>query len=64
MTPISKWKVCGRASRPVYELNGAIDRLAAIYPDAEHSFPKAARIEAYRFLDRFLAPPSQGTGRP
>ena len=44
--------MCGRAStaaRPVYELERAADRLVAIYPDAEHSFPKAARLEAYRF---------------
>jgi dienelactone hydrolase len=50
-------RTCMSAARPVYELEQAADRLVAIYPDAAHSFPRAARLEAYRFLDRFLAPP-------
>ncbi len=50
-------RTCIAAARPVYELERAGDRLVAIYPDAEHSFPRAARLDAYRFLDRFLAPP-------
>jgi dienelactone hydrolase len=50
-------RACITAARPVFELERAPDRLVAIYPDAEHSFPKAAREAAYRFLDRFLAPP-------
>ena len=33
-------RACIDAARPVYELLGAADRLVAIYPDAEHSFPK------------------------
>ncbi len=51
-------RTCIRAARPVYELEHAAQRLVAIYPDAEHSFPRPARLEAYRFLDRFLKPPS------
>jgi dienelactone hydrolase len=50
-------RTCITAARPVYELERAADRLVAIYPDAEHSFPRAARLDAYRFLDRFLATP-------
>jgi pimeloyl-ACP methyl ester carboxylesterase len=49
-------RVCIESARSVYELHHAADRLVAIFPDAEHSFPKAARDEAYRFLDRSLAP--------
>jgi pimeloyl-ACP methyl ester carboxylesterase len=45
---------CIAAARPVYELLGAGDRLVAVYPDAEHSFPRAERIRAYEFLDRIL----------
>ena len=50
-------RACIAAARPVYERQGAVDRLVAIYPQAEHSFPRAARLEAYRFLDRILAAP-------
>ena len=50
-------RACITAARTVYALEHVADRLVAIYPDAEHSFPKAARLDAYRFLDRFLAPP-------
>jgi hypothetical protein len=47
---------CIEAARPVYELFGVCDRLAAVYPDTGHSFPKAERERSYRFLDRWLAP--------
>jgi acetyl esterase/lipase len=47
-------RACMAAARPVYELLGAGDRLVAAYPDAEHSFPRAERLRAYEFLDRFL----------
>jgi dienelactone hydrolase len=50
-------RACITAAREVYELARTPDRLVAIYPDSAHSFPKAARLDAYRFLDRFLAPP-------
>jgi dienelactone hydrolase len=49
-------RVCIEAARSVYELHHRGHRLVAIFPDAEHSFPKAARDEAYLFLDRSLAP--------
>jgi len=47
-------RTCIAAARPVYELLGVPDRLVAVYPEAEHSFPRAARIQAYAFLDHFL----------
>lgn len=42
------------AARPVYELLGVPDRLVAVYPDAEHTFPQSVRERAYEFLDRYL----------
>lgn len=43
------------AARPVYRLLGAgEDRLAAVHPDAKHSFPPDIRPRAYEFLDRNL----------
>jgi pimeloyl-ACP methyl ester carboxylesterase len=42
------------AARPVYQLLGVPDRLAAAHPDAEHDFPPAIREQAYEFLDRQL----------
>jgi acetyl esterase/lipase len=47
-------RVCINAARPVYDLLGAADRLVAVHPDAEHSFPRSERLRAYEFLDRFL----------
>jgi dienelactone hydrolase len=47
-------RACIAAAAPVYKLLGASQRLVAVYPDAEHSFPRATRLEAYRFLERFL----------
>jgi pimeloyl-ACP methyl ester carboxylesterase len=47
-------RVCIASARPVYELLGAADRLAAVHPDAEHTFPQAVRTQAYEFLDRVL----------
>lgn len=47
-------KDCIAAARPVYELYGDADRLAAAYPDAEHSFPQAEREQAYAWFDRWL----------
>jgi acetyl esterase/lipase len=47
-------RTCIAAARPVYDLLGAGDRLVAVYPDAEHSFPRAERMLAYRFLDQYL----------
>jgi dienelactone hydrolase len=48
-------RLCLVAARPVYELLGVADRLAAEHPNAEHSFPRHQRLRAYEFLDRFLA---------
>ena len=49
-------RVCLDAARPVYTLLDRPDHLRAIYPDADHSFPAAAREAAYAFLDRNLSP--------
>ncbi|HTU24489.1 MAG TPA: PVC-type heme-binding CxxCH protein [Pirellulales bacterium] len=38
----------------VYQLLGAGDRLAARYPDCQHSFPPDERTAAYAFLDGHL----------
>lgn len=45
---------CLAAAQPVYELYGAGDRLAAIYPDCGHDFPIEAREAAYNWIDRWL----------
>jgi dienelactone hydrolase len=45
------------AARPVYELHGRPDQMRAIYPDAGHDFPDAARHEAYDFLEAALNTP-------
>jgi dienelactone hydrolase len=50
-------RVCLRAARSVYDLFGVADRLVAVYPDADHSFPRQEREQAYNFLDQFLAKP-------
>jgi pimeloyl-ACP methyl ester carboxylesterase len=42
------------AARPVYELLGARDKLAALYPNSKHDFPPEARKAAYEWLDRWL----------
>jgi acetyl esterase/lipase len=47
-------RVCLRAAEPVYRLHGALERLVAVHPDAEHDFPPGPRAEAYTFLDRQL----------
>jgi dienelactone hydrolase len=47
-------RTCITAAQPVYALLGVPDRLAAVYPDAQHTFPQAVRIQAYEFLDRYL----------
>ncbi|MER3416143.1 MAG: acetylxylan esterase [Gemmataceae bacterium] len=45
---------CIAAAKPVYELLGAGQKLAAHYPEAGHEFPAAARQVAYSWLDRWL----------
>ncbi len=41
-------------AREVFTLYGAVDRLVAVHPDAEHSFPKEAREAAYAAMDGWL----------
>jgi hypothetical protein len=40
--------------RKVYELHGAGERFAVLYPDCAHDFPPDTRDAAYRFLDEAL----------
>jgi predicted dienelactone hydrolase len=51
---VSGVKDCIAAAKPVYELLGAGDRLAANYPDCKHDFPPEVRKVAYEWLDRWL----------
>src|SRR6266545_1301649 len=43
-------KECIAAARPVYELLGAKEKLAANYPDCDHNFPPEVRKVAYDWL--------------
>jgi acetyl esterase/lipase len=47
---------CIDVAAPIYESFRAADRLQAIYPDAGHAFPEAARRQAYAWIDRWLKP--------
>ena len=47
-------KDCIAAAKPVYELLGAAEKLAANYPDCGHDFPDDVRKVAYEWLDRRL----------
>jgi dienelactone hydrolase len=51
---VSGVKDCIAAARPVYELLGVKDRLAANYPNCKHDFPEEVRRVAYEFLERWL----------
>jgi acetyl esterase/lipase len=51
---VSGVKDCIAAARPVYELLGAGEKLAANYPDCAHDFPPEVRKVAYAWLDRWL----------
>lgn len=51
---VSGVKDCMAAARPVYELLGAKEKLAANYPSCGHDFPAEARKVAYEWLDRWL----------
>lgn len=42
------------AASEVYRFLGAEDNLQVRYPDAEHDFPPAVRLQAYRFIDKIL----------
>jgi predicted dienelactone hydrolase len=56
---VSGVKECVAAARPVYELLGASDRLAARHPDCGHDFPPEARKVAYEWMDRWLKRPEE-----
>jgi predicted dienelactone hydrolase len=47
-------KDCVAAAKPVYELLGAGEKLAANYPNCDHNFPEDVRDVAYKWLDRWL----------
>ncbi|MGP0067249.1 MAG: alpha/beta hydrolase [Isosphaeraceae bacterium] len=47
-------RVCIGAAKPVYERLGVSDRLIAVHPDAQHTFPPDVRNQAYEFLGRYL----------
>jgi acetyl esterase/lipase len=51
---VSGVKDCIAAAKPVYELLGAPEKLAANYPDCKHDFPPEVRKVAYEWLDRWL----------
>jgi hypothetical protein len=51
---VSGVRDCVAAARPVFELLGHKDSLAAIYPDSTHEFTDEGRKAAYEFLDREL----------
>jgi dienelactone hydrolase len=51
---VSGVKDCIAAAKPVYDLLGAGEKLAANYPDCKHDFPPEVRKVAYEWLDRWL----------
>lgn len=53
---VSGVRDCVTAAGPVYRLLEAADNLEAVYPDAQHDFPPATRLQAYAFIDRHLRP--------
>jgi dienelactone hydrolase len=48
------------AAKPICALYGRPQHLQANYPDAQHSFPPAAREVAYKFLDEHLKRVARG----
>jgi hypothetical protein len=50
-------KDCIAAAKPVYELLGAADRLAAEHPEGGHDFTPEMRQKAYAWLERWLGKP-------
>ncbi len=42
-------------ARPIFEQLKSDGQITAIYPEAQHSFPQAAREQAYEALDEWLA---------
>lgn len=51
---VSGVRDCIAAAQPVFALLGAADKLQAVFPDAEHDFPDAAREAAYAAIDSAL----------
>jgi hypothetical protein len=51
---VSGVRDCIAAARPVYELLGVKEKLAANYPECKHEFPEDVRKVAYDWLDRWL----------
>ncbi|MCL5005703.1 MAG: alpha/beta hydrolase family protein [Acidobacteria bacterium] len=51
---VSGVRDCLNSARHIYSLFHAQNNLVAVFPDASHSFPPAAREQAYEFLDRWL----------
>jgi dipeptidyl aminopeptidase/acylaminoacyl peptidase len=44
------------ATRPIFELLGVPNNLEAAHPDCAHDFLDAQRMQAYKFLDKYLRP--------
>jgi dienelactone hydrolase len=57
---VSGVRECIAAATPAYELLGAKDKLAAIYPECKHAFPAESRRIAYAWLDRWLKTDAKG----
>jgi pimeloyl-ACP methyl ester carboxylesterase len=51
---VSGVRDCLAAARPVYQLLGAKEKLAANYPECKHEFSEDARRVAYEWLDQWL----------
>lgn len=45
---------CVQAAQPIFALYGVPENLSASYPECEHDFPEAQRLEAYAVIDRAL----------
>jgi dienelactone hydrolase len=52
---VSGARDCLDAAQPIYEMLGAAEKLAGIFPDCEHDFPEDARNLAYDWLGAQLA---------
>ena len=50
-------RTCIDSAKSVYEILGVPDRLIAVFPDAQHTFPPKVRTQAYEFFDRALGGP-------
>jgi pimeloyl-ACP methyl ester carboxylesterase len=52
--PVAGVKDCLAAARPIYQLFGSTDLLAAVHPDCGHEFPSEIRRAAYLWLDHAM----------